>query len=244
MFATLEFIDLCQISFIVMMWAGGSTVYNYFRPADKARLRRLEEKVDLLLKKAGIGYLEAIEAVPLSDEVEGLAQDPEKRGEAIELHLAQAKTSREEATKAVDAFIASLKKSERTAPPLSDEVKELAQAPDKTDAAIELHSQQANVSRVEAAQAVEAYIAIGKKEAARVIPVAAIKEEPVTPSRCPRCGTLRRSPNDKKCTECGHDLLLCPWCRKPLRSLNAKQCFECGKDWHFPPEPTGANPPG
>jgi hypothetical protein len=110
MFAVLEFFDACLIFFIVSVAAGGTAVYTYFRPADKARLRRIEEKVDLLLNHAGIGYEESKEAVPLSDEVEGLAQDPERKEEAITLHSEQAKVSREEATKVIEAFIASLKK--------------------------------------------------------------------------------------------------------------------------------------
>jgi hypothetical protein len=110
MLAVLEFFDFCMISVIVMLFGGGSVVYNYFRPADKARLRRLEEKMDLLLQRAGVGYEEPKEAVPLSDEVEGLAQDPEQKDKAIALHSEQAGVSVEEATKAVEAYIAALKK--------------------------------------------------------------------------------------------------------------------------------------
>jgi hypothetical protein len=93
-----------------MIFGGGSVVYSYFRPADKARLRRLEEKLDLLLQRAGIGYEESKEAVPLSEEVEGLAQDPEQKDKAIALHSQQAGVSAEEARRAVEAYIATLKK--------------------------------------------------------------------------------------------------------------------------------------
>ena len=95
---------------LLLFGGGAAAAYSYFRPADKARLRRLEEKVDLILKHAGIGYEEAKEAVSLSDEVEGLAQDPEHKDKAIELHAQQAGISSEEAKKAVEAYIASLKK--------------------------------------------------------------------------------------------------------------------------------------
>lgn len=110
MFAVLEFFDFCWISVIVMLFGGGTVVYSYFGPADKARLRRLEEKMDLLLRRAGIGYEESKEAVPLSDEVEGLAQDPEQRAKAIALHSQQAGVSADESRKAIEAYITTLKK--------------------------------------------------------------------------------------------------------------------------------------
>jgi NACalpha-BTF3-like transcription factor len=110
MLAVLETFDFCAISIIVVVAVNASVVYSYFRPADKARLRRLEEKMDLLLQRAGVGYEEPKEAVPLSDEVKGLAQDPEQKDKAIALYFHQAKVNMEEATKAVEAYIATLKK--------------------------------------------------------------------------------------------------------------------------------------
>jgi hypothetical protein len=109
MFAELETIDFCLISLIVMLYGGGSVVYSYFRPADKARLRRLDEKLDLLLQRSGISYEEAKEALPLSDEVEGLAQDPEQKEKAIEMHSQQTGVPAEEARRVVEAYIATLK---------------------------------------------------------------------------------------------------------------------------------------
>jgi hypothetical protein len=50
MFAVLEFLDFLWITVIVTCCAGGAATYGYFKPADSARLRRLEGKVDLILK--------------------------------------------------------------------------------------------------------------------------------------------------------------------------------------------------
>jgi hypothetical protein len=108
--AVLEFFDFCTIAVSVMVFGRGSVVYSYFRPADKARLRRLEEKMDLLLRRAGVGYEGPTEAVPLSDEVDGLALGPEQKDKAVALHREQAGVSLEEATRAVEAHIATLKK--------------------------------------------------------------------------------------------------------------------------------------
>jgi hypothetical protein len=55
MFAVLEFWDFFWIFLIVLIFAGGTTsVTSYFRPKDEMRLRRLEAKVDLLLKSASL----------------------------------------------------------------------------------------------------------------------------------------------------------------------------------------------
>jgi|GEM_PF-6922283 len=55
MFAVLEFWDLFWIFLIVLIFAGGTTgVTSYFRPKDEMRLRRLEAKLDLLLRCASL----------------------------------------------------------------------------------------------------------------------------------------------------------------------------------------------
>jgi hypothetical protein len=55
MFAVLEFWDFFWIFLIVLIFAGGTTgVTSYFRPKDEMRLRRLEAKVDLLLRSASL----------------------------------------------------------------------------------------------------------------------------------------------------------------------------------------------
>jgi hypothetical protein len=62
MLAVLEFWDLFWIFLIVVIFAGGVRgVTSYFRPKDEMRLRRLEAKVDLLLKCASLSESDSAE---------------------------------------------------------------------------------------------------------------------------------------------------------------------------------------
>ena len=58
--AVLEFTDFAIIAAIVAVLAGGTAAARfYFRPADRVRLARVEQKLDLLLTHAGLDYTPA-----------------------------------------------------------------------------------------------------------------------------------------------------------------------------------------
>jgi ribosomal protein L7/L12 len=61
--ALLEWSDFALIAAIVAVLAGGATAAGgAFRPRDRERLARVEEKLDLLLAHAGIEYVPAPKA--------------------------------------------------------------------------------------------------------------------------------------------------------------------------------------
>lgn len=96
-FATLEFSDYAIIAWIVVVFAGGA-VYATRQPND---LRRLERKLDALLKHQGVS-LPPI----LSDEVQRLARDPARKIEALKLHREQTGLGLADAKADVEAFLA------------------------------------------------------------------------------------------------------------------------------------------
>lgn len=107
MFAALEFTDYLIIAVIVIVFAGGSAAANsIFRPADAARLRRLEAKLDLLLRHAGLVYHDPATPDGLSEEVKALADDPSQKIAAIKLHREQTGVGLKDAKDAVEAYIA------------------------------------------------------------------------------------------------------------------------------------------
>jgi hypothetical protein len=109
MFAVLEFLDFLWIWIIVTMafslLAGGQAAYARFKPSDAARLRRLEAKVDLILKHLGIEYKDPATPGGLSEAVKALADDPAKKIAAIKLHREQTGVGLKEAKDAVEAYI-------------------------------------------------------------------------------------------------------------------------------------------
>ncbi len=110
MFAVLDFLDFVWIWLIVTgvfsLLAGGQAAYARFKPSDVARLRRLEAKVDLILKHLGIEYKDPATASGLSEEVRALADDPAKKIAAIALHRKQTGLGLREAKDAVEAYMA------------------------------------------------------------------------------------------------------------------------------------------
>ena len=78
--AILEFGDYAVIAAIVMIFAGGAS----FAARQSLDLRRLERKLDALLKHQGVAL-----PTPLSPEVQLLARDPGKKIAAIKLHREQ-----------------------------------------------------------------------------------------------------------------------------------------------------------
>ncbi len=97
--------DFAVIAVIVLLFAGGSAAYSLFKPSDAARLRRLEGKVDLILRHLGLEY-QGPAIAGLSPEVKALADDPAKKIQAIALHREQTGASLKEAKDAVEAYMA------------------------------------------------------------------------------------------------------------------------------------------
>jgi ribosomal protein L7/L12 len=116
MFAALDFSDFFWIWIIVMFWAGGSTVYSNFKRSDARRLRRMEEKVDLILRHLGLEYKGLSTSVSLSEEVKKLADDPERKIDAIKLHREQTGADLREAKEAVEDYIATRERKSETKP--------------------------------------------------------------------------------------------------------------------------------
>jgi hypothetical protein len=109
MFAVLEFWDLFWIWIIVIvgvsLYAGGTVAYAR-KPSDGARLRRLEAKVDLILRHLGLEYKDPATPGGLSEEVKALADDPGRKIEAIKLHREQTGLGLKEAKDAVETYMA------------------------------------------------------------------------------------------------------------------------------------------
>jgi ribosomal protein L7/L12 len=75
MFAILEFGDFACIAGIVAVFASGASVY--LQPRESTRLARLEGKVDLLLKHAGIAPIvevapEVLKALERGDKIQAI----------------------------------------------------------------------------------------------------------------------------------------------------------------------------
>jgi hypothetical protein len=110
MFAVLEFWDCFWIWVIVSLavsgYAGSKVAYARFRPADTARLRRLEAKTDLILRHLGLEYKDPATPDGLSEAVKALANDPTRKIEAIKLHREQTGLGLKEAKDAVETYMA------------------------------------------------------------------------------------------------------------------------------------------
>ena len=102
MFAALEFWDFVWIALIVSIFAGGSAAYSLYKPSDAARLRRVEAKLDLVLKHLGLEYKDPATPGGLSEEVKALAEDPTRKIAAIKLHREQTGLGLKEAKDAVE----------------------------------------------------------------------------------------------------------------------------------------------
>ena len=108
MFAVLELWDFLWIGIIVWAFAGGTAAYSMFKPSDRVRLRRLEAKVDLLLKHLNLEYLASPTPGGLSQEIRALADDPETRMQAINLYREQTGAGPTEARATIEAYLKTL----------------------------------------------------------------------------------------------------------------------------------------
>jgi len=106
MFGVLEFSEVWLIVVLLLLFGGGTAAYSKFKPSDAARMRRLEAKVDLILKHLGLTYEDPASAAGLSAEVRALADDTAKKIQAIALHGEQTGLGLKDAKDAVEAYIA------------------------------------------------------------------------------------------------------------------------------------------
>jgi hypothetical protein len=110
MFATLDFWDFfwiwCIVSLAGSLYFGGRAAYARFQPSDAARLRRLEAKMDLILKHLGLEYKDPLTPGGLSEEVKALANNPAQKIEAIRIHRQQTGLGLREAKDAVEEYMA------------------------------------------------------------------------------------------------------------------------------------------
>lgn len=100
--AVLEFTDFAIIAAIVAMLAGGAAAArSYFRPADRVRLARIEQKLDLLLAHAGLSY-----TPPPKSEWQALADEgPTRKISAIKAYREETGADLAEAKRVVEEYI-------------------------------------------------------------------------------------------------------------------------------------------
>ncbi len=96
-FATLELSDYLIIAWIVLVFTGGAV---YAATRQRVDLRRLERKLDVLLKHQGISLPPMV-----SEEVQRVVNDPAKKFDAIILHQKQTGLGLEDAAADVEAFM-------------------------------------------------------------------------------------------------------------------------------------------
>jgi ribosomal protein L7/L12 len=97
----LQFSDLAIIASIVILLAAGAV----HSARQKTHLRRIERKLDALLKQQGVPPPAPVVAGEVSDEVQQIALDPARRIEAIKLHREQTGCGLAEAKRDVEQFI-------------------------------------------------------------------------------------------------------------------------------------------
>ena len=98
---TLGFNDLAIIASIGILVAVGAA----YSAGQKAHLRRIERKLDALLKQQGVPPPAPVVAGEVSDEGQQIALDPARRIEAIKLNREQTGCGLAEAKRDVEQFI-------------------------------------------------------------------------------------------------------------------------------------------
>jgi len=102
--AALEFSHYVMIALVVILFGALRPALIMRQPTEWYRIRRLEQKVDLILKHLGIQYRDAIGDL-LSDKVKSLAEDPSQKIAAIKLHREETGCGLREAKEAIEAYI-------------------------------------------------------------------------------------------------------------------------------------------
>jgi ribosomal protein L7/L12 len=102
LFAVLEFTDFAIIAAIVAVLAGGAAAArSLFGPADRQRLARVEQKLDLLLTHAGLDYTPTPKAA-----WQGLADEgPARKIAAIKAYREETGAGLAEAKRAVEEYV-------------------------------------------------------------------------------------------------------------------------------------------
>jgi hypothetical protein len=100
MFANLDFADLGWIALVVFFITSAAVV---FRPSDRARLRRIERKLDALLQHQGVAYVDPASAAGLSPAVREWADQGQKI-QAIARLRAETGITLKEAKDAIEAY--------------------------------------------------------------------------------------------------------------------------------------------
>jgi hypothetical protein len=103
--AALEFSHYVMIALVVILFGALRPALLMRQPSEWYRLRRLEQKVDLILKHLGLEYRDAISDL-LSERVRALADDPSQKIAAIKLHRKETGCGLREAKEAIEAYIA------------------------------------------------------------------------------------------------------------------------------------------
>jgi len=100
LFAVLEFRDFAFIAVLIIFLGGGAAAWGLRRPADPERLRRVEQKLDLILTHLGIDYVPPPKAI-----WQELAGDPAHKIAAIKAYREQYNVGLAEAKNAVEDYI-------------------------------------------------------------------------------------------------------------------------------------------
>jgi ribosomal protein L7/L12 len=101
LFAILEIVDYAVIAGLILVLAGGGAAASaYRRPAERDRLQRIEDKLDLVLDHLGVEY-----TAPPKVEWQELADDPARKIEAIKVYREEHGVGLAEAKAAVEAYI-------------------------------------------------------------------------------------------------------------------------------------------
>jgi ribosomal protein L7/L12 len=102
LFAVLEITDIAIIAGIVALLSGGAAAtVSRFLPADRARLIRIEQKLDVILTHLGLKY-----ESPASEGWQELANDPRQKIAAIKAYREQHGVGLKDAKDAVETYIA------------------------------------------------------------------------------------------------------------------------------------------
>ncbi len=104
MLAALEFSHYVMIALVVILFGAIRPALIMRQPSEWYRLRRLEQKVDLILKHLGIEYHDTIGDL-LSEKVKALADDPAQKIAAIKLHREETGCGLREAKEAIEAYL-------------------------------------------------------------------------------------------------------------------------------------------
>jgi ribosomal protein L7/L12 len=97
---TLQFSDFAILAWIVVAFGGGAAAAYTSRQSEG--LRRIERKLDVLLKHQGVSLPPRAK---MSEEVQQLARDPLHKIKAIQLHREQTGLGLAEAKSDVEEFI-------------------------------------------------------------------------------------------------------------------------------------------